>query len=71
MSVLDAIGDTSIVQLRRVVPEGCAQIHAKLEWENPTGSVKDRMARAVIERADASALAPGSRRSCVTPGSSI
>lgn len=59
-SVLDAIGDTSIVQLRRVVPAGCAEIHAKLEWENPTGSVKDRMARAVIERAEADGrLKPG------------
>ncbi len=60
MSVLDAIGDTSIVQLRRVLPAGSAEIHAKLEWENPTGSVKDRMARAVIERAEADGrLKPG------------
>jgi cysteine synthase A len=53
MDLLDAIGSTSLVQLRAVVPSGCAEIHAKLEWENPTGSVKDRMARAVIERAEA------------------
>ena len=60
MSILDAIGDTSIVQLRRIIPAGCAEIHAKLEWENPTGSVKDRMARAVIERAEADGrLKPG------------
>jgi cysteine synthase len=50
--VLQAIGNTSLVRLRRLVPDGAAEIHAKLEWENPTGSVKDRMARAVIERAE-------------------
>lgn len=52
-SVLDAIGNTSIVRLRRVVPDDCAEIWVKLEWENPTGSMKDRMAQAVIERAEA------------------
>ena len=35
MSVLDAIGDTSMAQLQRLVPAGCAAIHAKLEWESP------------------------------------
>jgi len=52
MDILDAIGDTSLVRLRKVVPPGCAGILAKLEWENPSGSVKDRMARAVIARAE-------------------
>lgn len=52
MSTLDAIGNTSLVRLRRVVPPGCADVHVKLEWENPTGSVKDRMALAVIARAE-------------------
>ncbi|MBZ5582665.1 MAG: cysteine synthase family protein [Acidobacteriia bacterium] len=52
MNILDAIGNTSIVRLRKVVPPGCADIFVKLEWENPTGSVKDRMARAVIARAE-------------------
>ena len=41
-----------MVRLRRVVPDGSAQLLAKLEWENPSGSMKDRMARAVIERAE-------------------
>jgi cysteine synthase A len=60
MSVLDAVGNTSIVRLRRVVPEGCARILVKLEWENPTGSLKDRMALAVIARAEADGrLEPG------------
>lgn len=52
MSILDAIGNTSIVRLRKVVPSNRAAIFAKLEWENPTGSVKDRMAHAVISQAE-------------------
>jgi cysteine synthase A len=60
MNILDAVGNTSLVQLRRVVPADCADIHVKLEWENPTGSVKDRMALAVIARAEADGrLRPG------------
>lgn len=41
-----------MVPLRKVVPETCGAILAKLEWENPTGSLKDRMARAVILQAE-------------------
>src|SRR5512141_2139975 len=52
MNILEAIGNTSLVRLRKVVPPGCAHILVKLEWENPTGSMKDRMARAVISRAE-------------------
>ena len=52
MEILTAIGNTSLVQLRRVVPPGCANLFVKLEWENPTGSMKDRMAQAVIARAE-------------------
>ncbi len=52
MNVLDAVGNTSIVRLRKVVPAGCANVLVKLEWENPTGSLKDRMANAVISRAE-------------------
>jgi cysteine synthase A len=51
-SILDAIGNTSMVWFRKVVPSGFAQVFAKLEWENPTGSMKDRMAQAVISRAE-------------------
>lgn len=58
--VLDAIGNTSLVRLQRVVPPDSAEVYAKLEWENPTGSVKDRMALAVIARAEADGrLRPG------------
>jgi cysteine synthase A len=60
MEILQAIGSTSLVRLRRVVPADCAEICLKLEWENPTGSVKDRMALSVIARAEADGrLAPG------------
>ena len=52
MNILNAIGNTSMARLRKVVPPGCADVFAKLEWENPTGSLKDRMARAVIARAE-------------------
>ena len=52
MNVLDAIGNTAMVRLRKVVPAGCAAVFVKLEWENPTGSMKDRMALAVISCAE-------------------
>jgi cysteine synthase len=52
MNILRAIGNTSIIRLRKVVPPGCADIWVKLEWENPTGSMKDRMAEAEISRAE-------------------
>ncbi|MCP4215169.1 MAG: pyridoxal-phosphate dependent enzyme [bacterium] len=51
-NVLKAIGNTSLVQLRKVVPPGCGKIFVKLEWENPTASMKDRMAQAMIARAE-------------------
>jgi cysteine synthase A len=52
MSILQAIGNTSLVPLRKVAPPGCAEILVKLEWENPTGSMKDRAAHAMISRAE-------------------
>jgi cysteine synthase A len=68
--VLHAIGDTSLVRLRNVVPPNCADIFVKLEWENPTGSVKDRMAQAVITRAEVDGrLAPGGKVVEYTGGS--
>jgi cysteine synthase A len=60
MDILQAIGNTSMVRLRKVAPPGAADLLVKLEWENPTGSVKDRMAHAVISRAEADGrLKPG------------
>jgi cysteine synthase A len=59
MDVLQAIGNTSLVRLRRIVPDG-VNVSAKLESENPTGSMKDRMAHVVIARAEVDGrLAPG------------
>src|SRR5439155_22331017 len=51
--VLDCIGNTSLVPLRNVVPSSGARILLKVESENPTGSMKDRMALAMIEAAEA------------------
>jgi cysteine synthase A len=59
-STLDTIGNTPLVELRRLVPPDAAQILVKLEYFNPTGSYKDRMARAMIEGAEARGeLTPG------------
>ena len=52
-SILDAIGNTPLVPLRRVVPARCARILVKLEGHNPTGSMKDRMAQSMIGHAEA------------------
>lgn len=51
-NILHAIGNTSLVQLRNVVPPDCAKVFVKLEWENPTGSMKDRTAQAMISKAE-------------------
>jgi len=40
-TILAAIGNASLVPLRWVVPADCAAVSVKLEWENPTGSMKD------------------------------
>jgi cysteine synthase len=62
-STLDAIGNTPVVRLRRVVPEGSADVLVKLEYVNPTGSYKDRMALAMIEGAE--------RRGDLRPGMTV
>lgn len=59
-SVLDLIGATPMVTLQRVVPEGGAEVVVKMESLNPGGSVKDRIARSMIEDAECGgALLPG------------
>jgi len=69
-SVLSAIGRTPVVRLRSVVPAGAADVLVKLEFFNPTGSYKDRMALAMIEGAEASGrLKPGMRVVEFTGGS--
>lgn len=51
--VLAGIGSTPLIELGTVVPHGSARVLAKLEWANPTGSMKDRMAVAAIRGAEA------------------
>lgn len=51
-TVLERIGHTPLLELGRMVPEDCARILVKMEAQNPTGSMKDRMALAMIERAE-------------------
>jgi cysteine synthase len=59
-SVLDLIGRTPLVELSRLSPKPTVRLYAKLEGQNPTGSVKDRVALAMIEAAEASGeLEPG------------
>jgi cysteine synthase A len=59
-SILDAIGDTPLVRLRRCAPANGAELWLKLESRNPTGSMKDRMALAMIAGAERDGLlAPG------------
>ncbi|MEE6638128.1 cysteine synthase A [Limosilactobacillus pontis] len=51
-SITDLIGNTPIVKLNRVVPEDAADVYVKLEFFNPAGSIKDRIALAMIEKAE-------------------
>lgn len=48
----EVVGGTPVVRLNKVVPDGAADVYVKLEWFNPTGSYKDRMALAMIEEAE-------------------
>src|SRR3977135_1622842 len=58
--ILECIGNTSLLPFRKIVPKNGARILLKLESENPTGSMKDRMALAMIEAAEVDGrLRPG------------
>ncbi|MFC4600601.1 cysteine synthase A [Cohnella hongkongensis] len=61
-NVTQLIGDTPLVRLNRVVPEGSAEIYVKLEYQNPGASVKDRIAVSMIEEAE--------KQGIIKPGSS-
>ena len=70
-SVLDLVGKTPIVALRRVVGAGSARVLAKLESFNPSGSIKDRIALAIVEDAEAQGLlSPGDNMVYATSGNS-
>jgi cysteine synthase B len=59
-SLLDLVGNTPLVELPRLSPRPSVRLYAKLEGQNPTGSIKDRVAKAMIEAAEASGdLEPG------------
>jgi cysteine synthase B len=61
-SLLDLVGHTPLVELTRLVPESRVHLYAKLESQNPTGSIKDRVAKLMIESAEESGeLEPGRR----------
>ena len=62
-NILDAIGDTPLVRLNKVVPEGAAEVWVKCEFLNPAGSIKDRMARYIVEEAE--------KRGWLKPGGTI
>jgi [CysO sulfur-carrier protein]-thiocarboxylate-dependent cysteine synthase len=61
-SLLGLVGSTPLVELERLSPRSSVRLYAKLEGQNPTGSIKDRVAKAMIEAAEASGeLEPGRR----------
>ena len=62
-SMTEVVGRTPVVRLDKVVPSGAANVFVKLEWFNPTGSYKDRMALAMIEEAE--------RRGDLRPGMTV
>ena len=61
--IVQAIGNTPLVELKRLSPKPDVRIYIKLESTNPTGSVKDRVARSMIERAEEDGL--------ISPGQTI
>ena len=62
VDILGLIGNTPLVELARLSPKPSVRLYAKLEGQNPTGSIKDRVAKAMIEAAEASGeLEPGRR----------
>jgi len=59
-SLLELIGNTPLVELQRLSPKPGVRLYAKLEGQNPTGSIKDRVAKAMLEAAEAAGeLEPG------------
>ncbi len=69
-TILEAIGNTPMVKLSKIVPADCADIYVKLEYFNPTGSYKDRMALAIVEEAEKRGdIKPGTRIVEYTGGS--
>src|SRR5688572_5551034 len=69
-SILDLIGNTPLVEMPRMSPNPNVHLYAKLEGQNPTGSVKDRIGLYMIERAEREGvLVPGSEKIILEPTS--
>jgi cysteine synthase A len=68
-NVTQLIGDTPLVRLNRIVPEGSAEIYVKLEYQNPGSSVKDRIAISMIEEAEKQGLIKPGETTIVEPTS--
>src|SRR5215212_9454043 len=62
-TILDAVGNTPLVKLNKIVPPGSATILVKCEYMNPTGSIKDRMAMFILDQAE--------KRGEIKPGGTI
>jgi cysteine synthase len=61
-SLLDLVGSTPLIELPRLAPKPSVRLYAKLEGQNPSGSIKDRVAKAMLDAAEASGeLEPGRR----------
>jgi cysteine synthase A len=68
-NVTELIGNTPLVRLNRIVPEGSAEIYVKLEYQNPGSSVKDRIAISMIEEAEKAGLIKPGVNTIVEPTS--
>lgn len=68
-NVLELIGDTPLVRLNRIVPEGSAEVYVKLEYQNPGSSVKDRIALSMIEAAEQEGIIKPGESTIVEPTS--
>lgn len=55
-NIIDAVGQTPLVRLNKIVPDGAASILVKCEYLNPSGSIKDRMASFIIDKAEKEGL---------------
>lgn len=62
-NILDAVGNTPLVKLNKVVPPGCATVLVKCEYMNPTGSIKDRMAVHILNESE--------KKGLIKPGATI
>ena len=68
-NVTELIGETPLVRLNRIVPQGSAEIYVKLEYQNPGSSVKDRIAISMIEEAEKQGLIKPGETTIVEPTS--